>query len=223
MPLSIAFAPHQTAGPRVRLFLLDATVGVELADIGPQVVDLLLVLDAGEDHLGAWHLGPRILDVVFEFRLVPDDAGILVGVGIGKIGDAAGMPAIDAGELGAVRVLRVVADGMAGQAFVERNLALGYVLRRRRIGRSSKKRRRYNHRPHYQFSLSPMVPVAPHAAQIRAAAVQAAGALCVNGQNSRPAARFALRRCRAVRPAFSGYNDNGETPKWFDAGFDAAV
>jgi hypothetical protein len=59
--------------------------------------------------------------------------------------------------------------------------------------------------------------------RIRAAAVQAAGTLYVNGQNSRPAARFAPGRCRAVRPAFSGYNDNGETPEWFDAGFDAAV
>jgi hypothetical protein len=59
--------------------------------------------------------------------------------------------------------------------------------------------------------------------KIRAAAVQAVEAPCVNGQNSRPAARFALGRCRAVRPAFSGYNDNGETPEWFDAGFDAAV
>jgi hypothetical protein len=59
--------------------------------------------------------------------------------------------------------------------------------------------------------------------RIRAAAVQAAGTLYVNGQNSRPAAHFALRRYRAVRPAFSGYNDNGETPEWFDAGFDAVV
>src|SRR5580704_8182421 len=206
MAASPRLAADQVAGSS--LLLLDAAVGVELADIGPQVVDLLLVLDAGEDHLGAGHLGAGVLDVVLEFRLVPDDAGILVGVGIGEIGHAAGMPAVDAIELGADLVLRVVADGMAGQAFVERNLALGDVLRRRRIGRRSNQRGRYNHRPHYQFSLSPIVPVAPQAAQIRAAAVQAAGALCVNGQNSRPAARFALRRCRAVRPAFSGYTDN---------------
>src|SRR5580704_8344958 len=166
-PLLVAFAPNQSAGPAPlgRLLFLDAAVGIELADIGPQVVDLLLVLDAGEDHLGAGHLGPRVLDVVLELRLVPDDAGILVGVGIGEIGDAAGMPAVQPVQLGADLVQRVVADRMAGQAFVERNLALGDVLRRRRIGRCSKKRGRYNQRPHYQFSLSPVVPVAPHAAQ----------------------------------------------------------
>src|ERR1700686_3581812 len=133
--------------PRVRLFLLDAAVGVELADIGPQIADLLLVFDASEDHLGAGHLGPRVLDVVLEFRLVPDDAGILVGVGIGEIGDAAGMPAVDAVELGADLVLCVVADCVAGQAFVERNLALGDILRRCRIGRCSNQRGRYNPRP----------------------------------------------------------------------------
>src|SRR5580704_18837405 len=99
---------------RVRLLLLDAAVGVELADIGPQIGDLLLVLDAGEDHLSAGYLGPRVLDVVLEFRLAPDDAGILVGVGIGEIGDAAGMPAVDAVELRADLVLCVVADRMAG-------------------------------------------------------------------------------------------------------------
>src|ERR1700684_4227553 len=123
-PPSIVFAPNQATGPLAWL-LLDAAIGVELADIGPQIVDLLLVLDAGKDHLGAGHLGAGVLDVVLEFRLVPDDAGILVGVGIGEIGDAAGMPAVDAVKLGADLVLRVVTDGMAGQAFVERNLALG--------------------------------------------------------------------------------------------------
>src|SRR3984957_19311229 len=112
MAASPRLAADQVTGSN--LLLLDAAVGGELADISPQVGDLLLVLDAGEDHLGAGHLGPRVLDVVLEFRLVPDDAGILVGVGIGKIGDAAGMPAIDAVELGADLVLRIIADRMAG-------------------------------------------------------------------------------------------------------------
>src|SRR5580704_15384121 len=165
-PLLVAFAPNQSAGPAPlgRLLFLDAAVGIELADIGPQVVDLLLVLDAGKDHLGAGHLGPRVLDVVLEFRLVPDDAGILVGVRIGEIGHAAGMSAVQPVELRADLVLGVVADGMTGQAFVERNLALGHVLRRCRTGRRSNQRGRYNQRPHNQFSLSPIVPVAPQAA-----------------------------------------------------------
>src|SRR5579862_2865870 len=192
--LSIALRQIKPQAASVRLLFLDAAVGVELADIGPQVVDLLLVLDAGEDHLGAGHLGARVLDVVLELRLVPDDAGILVGVGIGEIGDAAGMPAVDAVELGADLVLRVVADGMAGQAFVERNLALGDVLRRCRAGRRSNQRGRYNQRPHHQkFSLSPVVPVAPQPTQ-NSRRSQAAPAHCVNGQNSRPAAHFAPLR-----------------------------
>src|ERR1700692_4925274 len=58
--------------PRLRLLFLDAAVGVELADIGPQIADLLLVFDAGKDHLGAGHLGARVLDVLLELRLVPD-------------------------------------------------------------------------------------------------------------------------------------------------------
>lgn len=54
--------------------ILLAAVGLELRDVGPQVVDLLVVLDAGEDHLGARDHGLRIVDVFLEVRLVPDDA-----------------------------------------------------------------------------------------------------------------------------------------------------
>src|SRR5690348_5631852 len=37
---------------------------IELREIGPEVLGFFLVLDPGEDHLSAWNLGPRILDVV---------------------------------------------------------------------------------------------------------------------------------------------------------------
>jgi hypothetical protein len=43
--------------------------------IGGEVLDLLLVLDAGEDHLGAGDLRLGVLDVFGEDRLVPGDAG----------------------------------------------------------------------------------------------------------------------------------------------------
>src|SRR5450631_488886 len=85
----------------------------ELLEIGPKVAGFLFVLDAGEDHLGARNLGARILDVVLEGRLAPDDAGVLVGVGIAEAGRAAGMAAVEAVELGAGEVLRAFADAMA--------------------------------------------------------------------------------------------------------------
>src|SRR5882672_11245116 len=111
------FDRRQTAGRGSVLLLL--AVRAELLEIGPQIAGLLLVLDAGEDHLGIGDLGARILDVIFESRLAPDDAGILVGLGIAVAGDVAGMAAIEAVELGADQVLGALADAVAGQAFLE--------------------------------------------------------------------------------------------------------
>src|ERR1700741_4777044 len=81
------------AGRRGEAGSLRLAVLVELREIGPQVVRLVLVLDAGEDHLGAGNLSLGILDVFEEGFLAPGDAGILVGVGIGVALDAAGMAA----------------------------------------------------------------------------------------------------------------------------------
>src|SRR6476646_2067817 len=80
--------------------LLFLAVRAELLEIGPQIVLFLLVFDAREHHLGFRDLGARILDVVLEGRLVPDDAGILVGVGIIEVRDAAGLAAVEAIEFG---------------------------------------------------------------------------------------------------------------------------
>src|SRR3979490_2883870 len=63
--------------------LLRLAVLVVLREERPEIVGFLLVLDAGEGHLGAGNLRLRILDVVLEFGLAPGDAGILVGVGVG--------------------------------------------------------------------------------------------------------------------------------------------
>src|ERR1700730_9386686 len=111
--------------------LLRLAVLIEGRDVGPEVVGLLLVLDAGQDHLGAGDLSPGVLDVLEELFLVPGDAGILVGVGIGIIRRGAGLAAVEPVELGADLVLGAVADRMAGHAFVERGLAGGGVLRQR--------------------------------------------------------------------------------------------
>jgi hypothetical protein len=51
--------------------LFDIAVGVELFEVGPKVVDLLIVLDAGENHFRARDFSLGILDVFLECRLIP--------------------------------------------------------------------------------------------------------------------------------------------------------
>jgi hypothetical protein len=62
--------------------LLLLAVGVELLEIGEQVIGLLLILQPGEGHFRARNLGFRILDIFAEGRLIPSNSGILVGGGI---------------------------------------------------------------------------------------------------------------------------------------------
>src|ERR1035441_2253793 len=74
--------------------LLGLAVLVVLRDIRPEIVDLFLVLDAGEGHLGAGNLRLRILDVFLELGLVPGDAGVLVGVRVVIVRGGAGLAAV---------------------------------------------------------------------------------------------------------------------------------
>src|SRR6266852_2100760 len=108
---------------RQPLLGLDLSILVVLREKRPEIVDFLLVLDAGERHLGAGNLRLRILDVFLELRLVPGDAGILVGIGIGIAVGGAGLAAVQSVEFRADLVLGALADGVAGHAFVERRLA----------------------------------------------------------------------------------------------------
>jgi hypothetical protein len=59
----------------------------------------------------------RVLDVVLELGLVPSDAGILIGVRIGKIRRGAGVAAVESVELRADLILGACADRVAGHAF----------------------------------------------------------------------------------------------------------
>src|SRR5208282_6476133 len=139
---------------RRRRLLLDVALGVELLDVSPQVVDFLLVLDAGEDHFGAGDLGPGVLDVFFEVGLVPDDAGVLVGVGIAEVGHGAGHAAIETVEFRADLVLRAGTDAVTGQALLERVLALLHILRQSCRCRSGDQYGGYDQCPHCHISLS---------------------------------------------------------------------
>src|ERR1700693_3062002 len=116
--------------------LLRLAVLVVLRDVGPEIAGFLLVLDAGERHLGSGNLRLRVLDVVLEFGLVPGDAGILVGVGVIVIRRGAGLAAVEPVEFRPDLVLGVFADRVTGEALVEGRLAGCGVLRQcRRYGR----------------------------------------------------------------------------------------
>jgi hypothetical protein len=118
-------------GLRNALFL---DISVELLDAGPQILDFLLVLDTGKDHLGTGDFGPWVLDVLGKGLFVPDDAGILVGIRITKVGDAAGTAAIEAVEYRSEQVGRAGTDFVADSAFLERDGAFLDILCRRRPG-----------------------------------------------------------------------------------------
>jgi hypothetical protein len=101
--------------------LFDIAVGIELFEVGPKVVDLLIVLDAGENHFRTRDFGLGILDVFIEGRLIPDDARFLVGIGILVIRDATGLAAVQAVLCRTDLVLRTRTDAMADQTFLERS------------------------------------------------------------------------------------------------------
>lgn len=80
---------------------------------GDQVVPVLALLQATESHLGAWNVFLGVLEVVelsrvslYPFRLctfktyqgilVPCDAGLLVGIGVGEAFNGAGLSAKEA-------------------------------------------------------------------------------------------------------------------------------
>src|SRR5579863_8633447 len=61
-------------------------VGAELLEIGDDVVDVGLRGEPGERHLGAGDLAARVLEIFLQRRLIPGEAGILVGVAVGIAG-----------------------------------------------------------------------------------------------------------------------------------------
>ena len=58
-----------------------------LLQVRDEVLPVLLLLEAGEDHLGAWDVLLGGLEVVKEGVLAPGDAGALVGLRILEAGD----------------------------------------------------------------------------------------------------------------------------------------
>src|SRR5215813_1574110 len=123
-----------------------------LLEVSPKIADLLFVLDAGKHHLGARDFCARVADIFLERRLVPGEAGILVGLGIVVALGGARLAAIDPVELRADLVLGIGTDAVARQAFLERVFAGGGVLRRRNSGRGGEHRRNDNQYPGHDGS-----------------------------------------------------------------------
>src|SRR5215470_3335161 len=102
----------------------------ELLEIGPEVGNVLLVLDADECHAGAGHLLHRCLYIFMEHVLVPSDAGPLVGGRVVVALEAAGLATVDAVERRAKLDLGLGADLVAGHAQSPEHLLAGFRILR---------------------------------------------------------------------------------------------
>lgn len=75
-----------------------------LLEVGDEVEALLLLLEAREDHLGAGDVLLRVLEVHVEGLLVPGDALLGVGLGVGVAGGLAGLATEHSAEVGSLLV-----------------------------------------------------------------------------------------------------------------------
>jgi len=98
----------------MRTALFSFTIPVVLGKERPEIVDLLLILDACERHFGTGDLCFRVLDVLLEYGFIPGDAGVPVSLGIAIVGRRASFAAINSIELRTDLVLGTFADRVAG-------------------------------------------------------------------------------------------------------------
>ena len=77
------------ADPAARTVRLPARDTIHVAGVGAEIFCLRLVFDANEHHFRSRDIGLWILDIFQECCLVPDDAGILVGIGVVVTGHGA--------------------------------------------------------------------------------------------------------------------------------------
>src|SRR5258707_15276918 len=68
----------------------------ELLEVGPEIGDVLVVLDADECHAGARHFLHRCADIFVEGFLVPGDTGRFVGRGVVETLIGASLATLDA-------------------------------------------------------------------------------------------------------------------------------
>src|SRR5262245_4974779 len=178
----------------------------ETLKVGPEVGDVLVVLDADECHAGAGHLLHRRADILDECVVVPGDAGILVGRGIVESLVGAGLASLDTIERRAELHFCICSDIVTGRAqSLEHLLAGGGILRQARSRRCRKYRHSNHQGPHpilllfihsHRYRARPRTRPVPASAEIRPCMRRAAGS------------RLA-RQSRAVRMASSACTVNG--------------
>src|SRR5688572_27641969 len=101
-----------------------------LLEIDHEIGELSRLLDAVEHHLGARHLALGIAVVVGHRRIIPDDAGLLHGLGEFVALSRTGLAAEHAVQIGTGGLGAVLLQRVAGPALlVEDALALGGVAR----------------------------------------------------------------------------------------------
>src|SRR5262249_25198989 len=136
-------------------------ISLELLEIGPEVCDVLVVLDADKCHAGARHVLHRRADIFGESFLAPRNAGRFIGWGVVETVEGAALAAIDAVERGTELYFGVWPDLVAGRAQSPEHLLTGSgVLRRSRSARSCKSNSSHYAYPQHFFSLN-AIDVAP--------------------------------------------------------------
>lgn len=84
-----------------------------MGNLRNEVVPVLLLLETTEGHLGTGNVLLGVLEVLEEGLVVPGDALLLVGVGVGVAVDGASLAAEEAVEGRADLVAAVLLDGVA--------------------------------------------------------------------------------------------------------------
>ena len=86
------------------------------SDLRDKVVPVLLLLETTEGHLGTRNVLLGVLEVLEEGLVVPLDALLLVGIGVGVTLDGAGLAAPKTVKSGTDLVATVLVDGVALRA-----------------------------------------------------------------------------------------------------------
>jgi len=97
-------------------------------EISDQVLSLLLLLEAGENHFGAGNVFLRIRQINVEGVRAPRDAFLDVGLRVGEARGLSCLPAPESPEVGSGLVLAALLDGVALSASLHEDLlSLGRV------------------------------------------------------------------------------------------------
>ena len=117
-----------SAALSVTLFFNGAAF-VELLDVRPKVVRLLLIINAGEDHFCARDSGSRIFYVFLGSLFPLDNTGVFVCIAIAVVWNGTCLSPVEAIKFGTNFVLRTGTNGVAGLALLKHVRALLDVLR----------------------------------------------------------------------------------------------